>query len=280
MSIRTGKFSAMARIAAAVCLVTAPAAFGDSTGPVNDEAAIRSADHERVVAAHGRRAAAWLDFYTGDAMVQAPHAPMATDPDNIRALIVALLARPGLAIDWQPVRIEVAGSGDLGYLVGRFDLRFEGADGVPVHERGGLLEIWRKQTDGRWKCSIDTWNADQPSAAAPSAEPLTPAQVMAIDYGAMPTDYRHAIEQYFQRVLKFPESIEYRDVTSPEQGFVKTLSGVFVGRDTYHYGWTVKATVNAKNSFGGYVGFKTYTFLFRGERIVKTIAPTAEDEIQ
>ena len=42
------------------------------------------------------------------------------------------------------------------------------------------------------------------------------------------------------------------------------------------YGWLVKATINAKNSYGGYIGFKTYTFLFRGEAITDTIDPDSE----
>ena len=52
-----------------------------------------------------------------------------------------------------------------------------------------------------------------------------------------------------------------------------------VGVQTRNYGWTVKATVNAKNSGGNYVGFKTYTFLFRGEKMAHVLAPLASDEI-
>jgi ketosteroid isomerase-like protein len=314
MAMRMRKRAAAVIMVAAICAVTTLAAFGGTDGMAGraiDEAAIRRADHDWVLAARSKQVAAWLAFYTDDAVVLAPDEPMAVDRDSIRKPIAALLALPGLTIDWQPVKIEVAASGELAYLIGRYELRFDGSDGQPIRERGKLLEIWKKQTDGRWKCGVDTWNADPsvaPAADAPAAPapappaappaaaashslvpvpapiatsqgPLTPAEVMALDYGAIPTDYRRAVEQYFQKVLRYPESIDYREVTAPKQGFVKTVSGVFVGHDTYYYGWTVTATINAKNSFGGYVGFKTYTFLFRGERIVKTIAPAAEDEV-
>jgi len=50
-------------------------------------------------------------------------------------------------------------------------------------------------------------------------------------------------------------------------------------RETRDYGWTVRATINAKNSRGRYVGFKPYTFLFRGEKIFHTFSPMPSDEI-
>jgi len=75
------------------------------------------------------------------------------------------------------------------------------------------------------------------------------------------------------------DTAQYREITVPMRGYTTTVSGMVLARETRHYGWTVKATVNAKNSYGGYVGFKTYTFLFRGERLVQTMAPFAEDEV-
>jgi len=50
-------------------------------------------------------------------------------------------------------------------------------------------------------------------------------------------------------------------------------------REKRDYGWTVKATINAKDSHDRYVGFKTYTFLFRGEKIVDARLPLPGDEI-
>jgi hypothetical protein len=38
-------------------------------------------------------------------------------------------------------------------------------------------------------------------------------------------------------------------------------------------------TINAKNSHDSYTGFKTYTFLFRGEKIVDARLPLPGDEM-
>jgi ketosteroid isomerase-like protein len=40
--------------------------------------------------------------------------------------------------------------------------------GKPVNDRGKFLEVWKKQADGKWKCTMDIWNSDLP-ASAPAA---------------------------------------------------------------------------------------------------------------
>ena len=63
-------------------------------------------------------------------------------------------------------RVEAASSGDLGYLYGTYDMSFDGPKGQRISDRGKILEIWKKQPDGSWKCIVDTWNSDLPAAPA------------------------------------------------------------------------------------------------------------------
>ena len=102
-------------------------------------------------------------------------------------------------------------------------------------------------------------------ASAPSEQQLATA-----DYGAPPRDYERVIHEYFDATLKDPASIQYKEVTEPRKDWVRDAP---IAGYQMHYGWIVKATINAKNSYGGYVGFKTYSFLFRGEQIIETITP-------
>lgn len=44
-----------------------------------------------------------------------------------------------------------------------YDLAFKDPKGNPVTDRGKYLEVWKKQSDGTWKCIVDTWNSDLPS---------------------------------------------------------------------------------------------------------------------
>jgi hypothetical protein len=118
-----------------------------------------------------------------------------------------------------------------------------------------------------------------PPASVPESGPPTPAREVATKYGDMPTDYKEAIRKYFLEHLKYPDSVQYQGITKPEQGYTTAVTGAFLMREKREYGWTVKATINAKNSHDSYAGFKTYTFLFRGEKIVDARLPLPGDEM-
>jgi ketosteroid isomerase-like protein len=266
------------------------------------EAAVRKADAERAAAASTASVDAWMAFYAADAIVRLPHEQLASGMELVRSGVSHLLALPHLAVAWHPVKVEMAGSGDLAYLAGAYELGFGDARGAPLSDRGRVLEIWRKQGDGTWKCIVDIWNSDEAGAAAshaapqpsapaavPASEPRaanvtgeptpTPAQVADAKYGDVPIRYEETIRQYFQKHLKDPGTVQYQEITKPEKGYTKAVTGNVLMREARDYGWTVRATINAKNSQGRYVGFKTYTFLFRGEKIFHTLSPMPSDEI-
>jgi Lipocalin-like domain len=119
------------------------------------------------------------------------------------------------------------------------------------------------------------------SAAASSAtDPPPPTHVVATKYGDLPIYYKEAIRKYFLEHLKYPDSIQYGQITEPAQGYTTAVTGTILMRETRTYGWTVKATINTQNSHDSYVGFKTYTFLFRGEKIVDARLPLPGDEMK
>jgi len=71
----------------------------------------------------------------------------------------------GLSIKWQLTKVEAARSGDLAYGYGTYELTMNDAKGKPMTDHGKILEIWRKQADGKWKCGTDIWNSDLPVPA-------------------------------------------------------------------------------------------------------------------
>ena len=109
-----------------------------------------------------------LAFYAEDAVVLPGNAPIATEKKAIRELWAGMLA-PNSLVSWKVTRAEVARSGELGYLYGTYELTIKDAKGGPgVHDTGKLVEIWKKQSDGKWKCIVDTYNSDLP-VATPAA---------------------------------------------------------------------------------------------------------------
>ncbi len=134
------------------------------SGPAAAEATIRRLDAAWVKAAETKQVDAWVDFYADDAVVLPPNEAMATTKDAIRKSVAGLLSLPGLALTWEPTKVEVAASGDLAYLYGVYQLKMLDEKGAPVSDYGKNVEIWKRQPNGGWKCIVDTWNSDLPPA--------------------------------------------------------------------------------------------------------------------
>jgi ketosteroid isomerase-like protein len=145
------------------CNHTPPAAQAEPDGRADAEAAIRKADADWAKAGQSRNVDAWMAFYTDDAVILPPNEPMATGKENVRKSIAGLLSLPDLSLTWQAQKVEAAQSGDIGYLYGTYDMKASDGKGKPITDKGKILEIWKKQADGSWKCIVDTWNSDLPA---------------------------------------------------------------------------------------------------------------------
>jgi uncharacterized protein (TIGR02246 family) len=134
-----------------------------------DEAAIRKADTDWSDAAQTKQVEAWVAYYSDDATVLPPNEPMATSKDDIRKTIGNFLAQPALNVKWQPTKVAVSRSGDVGYSFGTYEMTANDSKGNPITDRGKYVEIWKKQADGGWKCAVDTFNSDLPMVPPPAA---------------------------------------------------------------------------------------------------------------
>ncbi|HVP35530.1 MAG TPA: DUF4440 domain-containing protein [Terriglobales bacterium] len=65
-------------------------------------------------------------------------------------------------LKWEPVKAEVAKSGDLGYTWGNYQVSWTGEDGKMQMLYGKYLNIWKKQPDGTWKAVVDIGNQGPP----------------------------------------------------------------------------------------------------------------------
>ena len=134
-----------------------------STQPA-DEAAVRQTDENWSKAAQSKKVDDWVAFYSDDAVLLPPNDKKASGKEDVRKYIGELLMLPGLALSWEPAKVEVALSGDLAYTQGSYQLTTTDAKGKPATDRGKTLEIWKKQADGTWKCVADMWSSDLPAA--------------------------------------------------------------------------------------------------------------------
>lgn len=127
------------------------------------EAWIRSLDEQWSATAARNDLEGTVAFYADDAVLLPPNAAPARDQKSIRESWAGLLG-PNTAVSWKVAKVEVAKSGELGYLYGTYSLTIrDPKGGAPVNDTGKLVEIWKKQPDGKWKCIVDTYNSDLPA---------------------------------------------------------------------------------------------------------------------
>ena len=103
----------------------------------------------------------WMDYMAPNA-VELSAEPL-VGLDQIRAGMTKQFKLPGFKITWQPTKAEFLGEGDLGFAVGRYEVRFTGDDSKAHVETGSYLTTWQKQKDGSWKVVSDIGSPDPPA---------------------------------------------------------------------------------------------------------------------
>jgi uncharacterized protein (TIGR02246 family) len=131
-----------------------------------DEATIRNLDAQWSKTAATNDLEGTMTYYSDDASLLPPNAPIATGRQAIRAVWATLLG-PGVSVSWQPSKVEVARSGELAYVMGTYQDTAKDAQGNTISDHGKLVEVWKKQSDGKWKVAADIYNSDLPPSAPP-----------------------------------------------------------------------------------------------------------------
>ena len=125
------------------------------------EQAIRDADAEWSMVAAAKDLDKTVSFYADDAVCLPPNQPAVTSEGGIRSLWKGFFGN--LAdISWKTTRIEIANSGDIGYLIGTYAMTMK--DGTK--DTGKYCEIWKKEADGKWKVAVDMFSSDLPATSA------------------------------------------------------------------------------------------------------------------
>jgi ketosteroid isomerase-like protein len=136
---------------------------------VADQIAIREIDAQWSKAAGARDLDGTVSYYSDDASVLSPNAPIASDKKSVRAIWAELLV-PELSVSWQVSKVDVARSGDLGYAVGTYQITPTDPQSKIPADHGKMVEVFKKQSDGKWKCAADIFNSDLPLAPPPGPE--------------------------------------------------------------------------------------------------------------
>jgi ketosteroid isomerase-like protein len=100
-----------------------------------------------------------VDYWTDDAIVIPAGMPEVIGRDALRQYVAGTRAIPGFRISWSSSDAELSGDGTLGFLLSSNEITMDGPDGKPVINRGRAVTVWRRDTDGQWRCAVDIWNS-------------------------------------------------------------------------------------------------------------------------
>jgi uncharacterized protein (TIGR02246 family) len=134
-----------------------------------DEAAI-AAFNTRYLKAINDGDAVTLASLTDDdhMMISNGGAPLAGKKANVDAMVRAF-ERTTFVERWTP--LETVIDGNLAYQRGTFTVdATPKAGGATTHSAGNFLRIYRRQPNGEWRMTRDTFNATQPPSRPATAE--------------------------------------------------------------------------------------------------------------
>jgi uncharacterized protein (TIGR02246 family) len=111
--------------------------------------------------------------YADDAVMIVTGSPAVSGKDAIRASFKAMAADPAVSLKFQPSKVEVGKSSDIGFTEGSYTLTLtDPISKQPVTDHGSYVTTYRKGADGTWKAVVDIASSEVP--------PLAPAPAPAM----------------------------------------------------------------------------------------------------
>jgi ketosteroid isomerase-like protein len=104
----------------------------------------------------------FVGYYTDDAHVLMPNAPLFTGKAAIKDVLKPMMADSNFSLVFTPNRVEVSKSSDLGFTQGSYKMTFSDIRGNKFEDEGKYLTVYRKLADGTWKAVEDTMMSDLP----------------------------------------------------------------------------------------------------------------------
>jgi ketosteroid isomerase-like protein len=101
-----------------------------------------------------------LSFWTNDAIVMPPGFPSIIGKDALRHYVENSLHIPGFQISWKSSDVEFSPDGNLAYMFSQNEVSMNGKDGNSFTMTGRAVTVWRRESDGEWRCAVDIWNAE------------------------------------------------------------------------------------------------------------------------
>ncbi len=110
-------------------------------------------------ASEGRDVERVLSYWTDDAIVLPPSLPAVVGKAALRQYVEGSMQISGFRITWTSTDVTFSPDGQLAYIFSRNAVTMNDPDGTPTTTEGRAVTIWRRESDGEWRCAVDIWNA-------------------------------------------------------------------------------------------------------------------------
>ena len=148
------------RLGVASCLLILGGCAQQSVDLEAELSALREAATRYQDAASAKDAMTVVSMYDEDALMIPPSAEMVEGLEGVRGYRFGFIETPGVELEFELIRAEVAATGDMGWTLSIGDITIARPDGPPGRDRVRDFHTWKKQTDGSWKVVVDIWNSD------------------------------------------------------------------------------------------------------------------------
>ena len=135
-----------------------------NTGAQTEIEALRSAALAYQAAASSKNSEAVVSMYDETAIMIPPNAEIVDEGlEGVQDYQFGFIVTPGVSLDFELIRTEVAASGDIGwtFAIGNITIEREGEE--PGRDVVRDFHTWKKQSDGSWKIVVDMWNSGMPA---------------------------------------------------------------------------------------------------------------------
>ena len=134
-----------------------------STGKFNIDAVrtLTGIQNGQYMAAYnGKDAAAVASLHAEDTVVLPPNLEMIKGREAIQNATTAEINAGGT--DLALTTLDVYGSGDLAYEIGRYALKVKQDEQILMQDSGKYIVVWEQVSKDNWLIKVDIWNTDLP----------------------------------------------------------------------------------------------------------------------
>ena len=124
----------------------------------NEEQLIKDTYDAWVQVTNARDIEQWMTYLSSDAVFTPPGSPVLITDAAIREYYEESFADPAFSLDCEQLSVDIADSGDMAWARGYCHFTFTDPNTKVVSGKSRWFKVWLKQTDGTWKCKVNTWN--------------------------------------------------------------------------------------------------------------------------